>query len=124
MASGEIWYFSVEKRDDELLLTSGWEDFVKAHELKKKDLLIFTWRGNSSFEILIFEANGCEKLSSLFANRIGPNLRKHLNDTAGQHAEPYTLTDYEEASMAPQLVGSTHMASNSKKYHCKAKPSK
>ena len=89
MASGEIWYFSVEKRDDELLLTSGWEDFVKAHELKEKDLLIFTWRGNSSFEILIFEANGCEKLSSLFANRIGPNLRKHLNDTAGQHAEPY-----------------------------------
>ncbi|PAN21632.1 hypothetical protein PAHAL_3G481200 [Panicum hallii] len=122
--SGETWHVCVDKRDDELLLTSGWKDFVKAHELKENDLLIFTCRGNSSFEISIFEASSCEKLSSLFANRIGPNLHKHLNDTAGQHAEPYTLTDSEEASMAPQLVGSTHMASTSKKYNCKTKPRK
>ncbi|PAN21629.1 hypothetical protein PAHAL_3G481200 [Panicum hallii] len=85
--SGETWHVCVDKRDDELLLTSGWKDFVKAHELKENDLLIFTCR-------------------------------------AGQHAEPYTLTDSEEASMAPQLVGSTHMASTSKKYNCKTKPRK
>ncbi|CAL4905494.1 unnamed protein product [Urochloa decumbens] len=122
--SGETWHVGVEKRDNELLLTSGWKDFVKAHELKENDLLIFTCSGNSSFDILIFEASGCEKLSSLFANRAGPNLHKHLNNTKGQNAEPYPLTDSEEASMPPQLVGFTHIASTSKKYNCKTKPRK
>ncbi|CAN6356789.1 unnamed protein product [Urochloa humidicola] len=121
--SGETWHVGVERRDDGLLLTSGWKDFVKAHELKENDLLIFTCSGNSSFDILIFEASGCEKLSSLFANRAGPNLHKHLNDTKGQNAEPYPLTD-SEASMPPQLVGFTHMASTSKKYNCMTKPRK
>ncbi|CAL4891302.1 unnamed protein product [Urochloa decumbens] len=122
--SGETWHVGVDKIADELLLTSGWKDFVKAHKLKENDLLIFTCSGNSSFDILIFEASGCEKLSSLFANRAGPNLYKHLNDTEGQNAEPYPLTDSEEASMPPQLVGSSHMASTSKKYNCKTKPRK
>ncbi|CAL4898177.1 unnamed protein product [Urochloa decumbens] len=124
--SGETWHVGVDKSGDELLLTSGWKDFVKAHELKENDLLIFKYSGNSSFDILIFEASGCEKLSSLFANRAGPNLHKHLNGTEGQNAEPYPLTDSEESSMPlpPQLVGSTHMASTSKKYNCKTKPRK
>ncbi|KAF8733317.1 hypothetical protein HU200_014921 [Digitaria exilis] len=120
--SGETWHVGVEKHDEELHITSGWKDFVKAHELKENDLLTFTCRGNSKFDILIFEASGCEKLSSLFSNRIGHDLHKHLNGM-GQHAEPYSPTDSEEATMPPaKLGGSTHMASNSRKCNCKTKP--
>ncbi|KAF8692268.1 hypothetical protein HU200_039875 [Digitaria exilis] len=122
--SGETWHVGVEKHDEELHLTSGWKDFVKAHQLKENELLTFTCRGNSKFDILMFEASGCEKLSSLFSNRIGPDLHKHLNGM-DEHAEPYAPTDSEEATMPlTKLGGSTHMASNSRKCNCKTKPTK
>ncbi|KAG2630427.1 hypothetical protein PVAP13_3KG267100 [Panicum virgatum] len=67
---------------------SGWEDFVKAHELQENDLLLFTCCGNSSFQVLVFEASGCERVSSMFGNQIGPDMCKHVKNIVGQHGEP------------------------------------
>nr|XP_034588556.1 B3 domain-containing protein Os12g0592300-like [Setaria viridis] len=123
-ASGETWHVGVDKIADELLLTSGWEDFVKVRELQENDVLLFTCSGNSSFDVLIFEASGCEKLSSLFDHKTGPyRMHKHLNDIAGRHAEQY-ITDSEDTVVPSQLVGSTHKASTAKKHNCKGKPRK
>ncbi|KAG2630424.1 hypothetical protein PVAP13_3KG267100 [Panicum virgatum] len=86
--SGKTWHISVDKRGDELFLMSGWEDFVKAHELQENDLLLFTCCGNSSFQVLVFEASGCERVSSMFGNQIGPDMCKHVKNIVGQHGEP------------------------------------
>lgn len=103
---------------------SGWEDFAKAHELQENDLLIFTCCGNSSFEVVVFEASGCEKVSSLFGNRIGPDMCKQFNDIAGKHGEHHSLTvSVEDATAPSQLVRSPHNASSSKKQNGKARPS-
>ncbi|XP_062204609.1 B3 domain-containing protein Os12g0592300-like [Phragmites australis] len=121
--TGETWHVSVTKSADELLLMSGWEYFVKAHELQENDLLLFTCSGNSSFEVRIFESSGCEKVPSLF----GPNMCKHFNAMAARHADHYSLSDSESSdddSTPSRLVGSPNNASTSKKSSGKTKPRK
>ncbi|KAJ1266119.1 hypothetical protein BS78_08G126600 [Paspalum vaginatum] len=89
--SGETWNMGIAKHASKVLLMSaGWEDFVKAHQLQEGDLLIFTCSGNSSFDVLIFEPSGCEKGNS--------------------------LSDSEDTATPSQLVGSSlQYASTSKK---------
>ncbi|PUZ67691.1 hypothetical protein GQ55_3G455300 [Panicum hallii var. hallii] len=118
--SGETWNIGVDKHVDELFLVSRWEDFVKAHRLRENDLLVFTCSGDSSFDVLIFEASGCEKVSSLFGSSTGPDMRKRLNDMAdrgkpGKQAEHYALTDSEDTTTRSHLAGFPHHASTSKK---------
>ncbi|KAL6847031.1 hypothetical protein ACP4OV_022884 [Aristida adscensionis] len=120
--NGEIWHIGIDRHADELFLTSGWEDFVKAQDLQDNDLIVFTCTGKTSFEVLIFEAGGCEKVSSLFANRTGPNMCKRFNKV-GQHAEHYSLSS-DDTSMSSQPVGSPHRASTSKKSSGKTKSRK
>ncbi|TVU49379.1 hypothetical protein EJB05_00687 [Eragrostis curvula] len=112
--SGETWHVGVEKDADELFLKSGWEDFVKAHELHENDLLIFTCSGNSSFEVLIFEASGCEKASSLFADKTGPDMCKYSEANRGQLDGHYSLSVSEDTTTPSQLVGSPQGASTQK----------
>ena len=102
---------------------SGWEDFVKAHELQENDLLLFTCCGNSSFQVLVFEASGCERVSSMFGNQIGPDMCKHVKNIAGQHGKHCSVNDSEDTTIPSQLVRSPHNASSSKKLSGKTKPS-
>ncbi|KAM0862921.1 hypothetical protein ACQ4PT_044958 [Festuca glaucescens] len=123
--SGETWRVGVSKVADEMFLGSGWGDFSKAHELQENDLLLFTCNGRSSFEVQIFDACGCEKLSPLFTGR----MCKHFDDIVmGQQVEKYSPTVHDDSdddtSVPSQLVGSPHRASTSKKYSVKSKPSK
>jgi hypothetical protein len=84
--------------------------------LQENDALLFTCSGNSSFEVLIFEAGGCEKLPSLFDHKAGPRMCQHLE-------EQYILTDSKDVGVPSELVGSPHKASTSKKHNFKDKPS-
>jgi hypothetical protein len=111
----------VSKVHDELFLGSGWGDFAKAHEIQENDLLLFTCSGRSSFEVLIFDASGCEKLSPLFSSR----MCKYLDDMVmGQQLEKYSDNSSDDTSVPSQLVGSALKASASKKYSVNGKPSK
>ncbi|KAJ4804416.1 B3 domain-containing protein [Rhynchospora pubera] len=64
--SGRTWRIEVLKSENKLSLKSGWRNFVIANKIDKNDLLIFKHRGNSSFNVLIFDSSGCEKVVSLF----------------------------------------------------------
>ncbi|KAI4987092.1 hypothetical protein ZWY2020_019892 [Hordeum vulgare] len=122
--SGETWHVGVSKVANELFMRSGWRDFAKAHELQENDLLLFTSTGIASFEVLIFDESGCEKLSPLFAGR----MRKHFDnmvDQAGVDQYPPTDdsdSDDGDTSVPSEFVGSPHKASTSKKYSTKIKP--
>lgn len=121
--STETWNITVEKRDYGLFLVSGWEDFVKAHELQENDLLLFTCCGNSSFEVIVFEASGYEKMSSLFGNRTGPDMCKQFKDMPGSHGERYSLSDSEDTTTPSQMLGSHHNNTSSDESTGKSKPS-
>uniref|UniRef100_A0A0D9Y112 TF-B3 domain-containing protein n=1 Tax=Leersia perrieri TaxID=77586 RepID=A0A0D9Y112_9ORYZ len=123
--SGKTWCVGIEKVADELLLMSGWEDFAKAHELQENDLLFFSCKGNSngicSFDVLIFDASGCEKLSCFFISKKYSYICKHFNNTDSQNAEQYLSSDCEDTNTPPYLLGSPHKDSTSKKLSGKTK---
>lgn len=100
---------------------SGWGDFAKAHELQENDLLFFTCSGGFSFDVLIFDASGCEKVSCFFTNNKGSYMRQHFNNIVGQQAEHCLLSDSEDTSTPSQLIASPHKASTSKKLKGKTK---
>ncbi|KAJ1690152.1 hypothetical protein LUZ63_014307 [Rhynchospora breviuscula] len=62
--SGRTWQIEVLKSENELSLKSGWRNFVTANKIDKNDLLVFKYRGNSSFNVLVFDPSGCEKVVS------------------------------------------------------------
>ncbi|XP_048528448.1 B3 domain-containing protein Os12g0592300-like [Triticum urartu] len=115
--SGEEWRVGVEKIADELFFMPGWVEFARAHELQENDLLFFKCSGNGSFDVLIFDAGGCEKVSCFFASKKGTNMRKQFDNIVCQHGEEHCiLSDSNDTSMPlSQLVRSTHKASTSKK---------
>ncbi|XP_044948004.1 B3 domain-containing protein Os12g0592300-like [Hordeum vulgare subsp. vulgare] len=130
--SGETWHVGVTKVADGLFFSSGWGDFVKAHELQENDLLVFTFSGNSSFDVLIFDASGYEKLSSLFAG--ADSMRKHFDGMVGQQVEQYSQSDDDDddygdnadddTSVPSQSIESRQKVSASKKISGKSKPRK
>ncbi|XP_037437707.1 B3 domain-containing protein Os12g0592300-like [Triticum dicoccoides] len=115
--SGEEWRVGGEKIADELFFMPGWEEFAKAHELQENDLLLFKCSGNGSFDVLIFDPSGCEKVSCFFANKKGTSMHKQFTNIVGQQGEEHCmLSDSEEASMPlSEPVGRPHKASTSKK---------
>uniref|UniRef100_A0ACD5U083 Uncharacterized protein n=1 Tax=Avena sativa TaxID=4498 RepID=A0ACD5U083_AVESA len=123
--SGETWRVGVSKVADELFLGSGWGDFAEANALQENDLLLFTCSGRSSFEVLIFDASGYERLSPFFTGR----MCKHFDEMVmGQQVELYSPSVDEDSdddtSVPSQLVGSPHKASTSRKCSVKSKPRK
>nr|CAD1841382.1 unnamed protein product [Ananas comosus var. bracteatus] len=70
--SGDIWRIGLTKLANDIVLQSGWKEFVDAHCIEENDLLIFKYYESSSFEVLIFDGSGCEKASSFFAKKNVP----------------------------------------------------
>lgn len=70
--SGDIWRIGLTKLANDIVLQSGWKDFVDAHRIEENDLLIFKYCESSSFEVRIFDGSGCEKASSFFAKKNDP----------------------------------------------------
>ena len=63
---GYTFNVQVAKNLSKLVLQSGWESFVSAHDLKKMDFLVFKYDGMSRMKVLIFDPSGCEKVPRCF----------------------------------------------------------
>ncbi|CAM0876778.1 unnamed protein product [Alopecurus aequalis] len=115
--SGDTWRVGAEKTADELFFVSGWEEFAKAHELQENDLLMFKCSGSGSFNVLIFDSSGSEKVSCFFADKKGANMRKQFDSIVGQQAEGHCLLSHSDNVIVPlsQPPGFPHKASTSKK---------
>ncbi|KAJ4781532.1 B3 domain-containing protein [Rhynchospora pubera] len=62
--SGDTWHISLIWSGEELVLQSGWNQFIVANSVSQNDLLVFRFIGGSKFEVLIFDPNGYEKNSN------------------------------------------------------------
>ncbi|PUZ37932.1 hypothetical protein GQ55_9G157800 [Panicum hallii var. hallii] len=70
--SGKTWSIGVgNNANDEVMLQSGWKEFVSAHGIEEGDYLLFKYSGVSSFDVLMFDSSGCEKTSPHFAKNHG-----------------------------------------------------
>ncbi|XP_058081446.1 B3 domain-containing protein REM16-like isoform X2 [Magnolia sinica] len=74
--SGYMWDVGLIRTDDEMSLQNGWREFAEEHSLVVNDLLVFTYVGDSQFDVLIFGRGGCEKVGSYFIRKCGTNQYK------------------------------------------------
>nr|XP_045090277.1 putative B3 domain-containing protein Os03g0621600 [Aegilops tauschii subsp. strangulata] len=61
----------ITKNLEKLVLDSGWKAFVRAHNLRTGDFLLFKYDGHSQLKVLIFGPSGCEKIQAC-------NLKKNV----------------------------------------------
>ncbi|XP_045084330.1 B3 domain-containing protein Os12g0592300 isoform X2 [Aegilops tauschii subsp. strangulata] len=102
--SGETWHVGVTKVANDLFFSSGWGDFVKAHELQENDLLVFTFSGNSSFEV----------------EQYSPSDDSDEDDDNDDDDDD----DDDDTSVPSQLIESPHKVSTLRKFSGKTKPRK
>ena len=97
--SGYTWHVKIERSqsDNTFALQSGWKEFVTANKIYENDILVFTFKDNSSFKVLIFDRSGCEKLAPFFA--------KNMNTEPGKEstrviASPHQQVEKEIISLS------------------------
>lgn len=62
--NGSLYDVEVTKRFGKVVLQHGWGDFVDVHHIEENSFLLFRHIENSCFEVLILDADGCEKMLS------------------------------------------------------------
>ncbi|XP_074300420.1 uncharacterized protein LOC141631677 [Silene latifolia] len=58
---GLVWRANLSYIGDYLHITSGWEDFVAEHSLNTGDFLVFHYVPDSTFLVMTFDSDGCNK---------------------------------------------------------------
>ncbi|XP_078173711.1 B3 domain-containing protein Os03g0620400-like isoform X2 [Carex rostrata] len=101
--SGYTWPVKIvwSDSDNTFALKSGWKEFVTANKIYENDILVFTYKDNSSFKVLIFDRSGCEKVAPFFAKNMNtkPESEK-LNDSPSRASgAPYREVKIEIISL-------------------------
>ncbi|KAK1373711.1 B3 DNA-binding domain protein [Heracleum sosnowskyi] len=53
--SGSVWSVDLEKQKDEVWMQNGWPEFAKFYSISFGYLLVFEYKGDAKFEVLIFD---------------------------------------------------------------------
>ncbi|GAB2218841.1 hypothetical protein Droror1_Dr00002073 [Drosera rotundifolia] len=70
--SGATWDVDLVLRDGIMYFLNGWEKFAKAYSLEENDILIFKYRGSTSFDVIIFSGSTfCEREAVYFIRKCG-----------------------------------------------------
>jgi hypothetical protein len=62
--NGNLYAVEVTEHFNKVILRHGWGDFADDHHIEENNFLLFRHIDNSLFEVLIFDADGCEKVFS------------------------------------------------------------
>ncbi|XP_039144816.1 putative B3 domain-containing protein Os04g0347400 [Dioscorea cayenensis subsp. rotundata] len=74
-STGEFWHVKVQKTEEGLFFTDGWEEMIKAHGLGEGCILFFCYEGNMVFTLKIFGHDAC-RINNFCINRKGFKNRK------------------------------------------------
>ncbi|KAK2665196.1 hypothetical protein Ddye_003770 [Dipteronia dyeriana] len=70
--NGRTWHVQLTKEEKKILfLLDGWHDFVKYYSISAGSFMVFKYRKNSSFHVLIFDQSACEIQYPIYHG--GPN---------------------------------------------------
>ncbi|KAM0850537.1 hypothetical protein ACQ4PT_053020 [Festuca glaucescens] len=92
----------ITRNHDELVLQSGWEAFVSAHDLKVGDLLLFKYNGLSRLEVLVFDPSGCEKVESCLV--INNTDQEPIDISTSYHDIPINSTQSDRPNQGNEIV--------------------
>lgn len=93
--SGGLWEVRLKTNDDVMFFKHGWNDFVKDHSLKEKDLLVFKYNGDSRFDVLVFDGeSSCERASAYFVRKVaciesssGCHEKRKIGENSGEGSQ-------------------------------------
>lgn len=129
-SSGITWHVKLIRSNNTFALRSGWKDFVSDNKIDENDVLVFTYNGNSSFKVLIFDPSGCEKAAPFFAVKIGTESEE-LNGSSIQvisapHSEVkkeiiYLSSGSDVESSREISSCAARMLMTGERFHCKRK---
>ncbi|KAI9125578.1 hypothetical protein K1719_002996 [Acacia pycnantha] len=58
---GRVWKMELKKSENEVVFCKSWEEFVKYYSLRFGYFLVFTYGGNSQFNVVIFDQSAAEE---------------------------------------------------------------
>ena len=58
--NGSIWQVRLEKANNNIWVRGGWQDFVEHHSINYGYFLVFKYKGNSKFQVLVFDMTATE----------------------------------------------------------------
>ncbi|KAK9993955.1 hypothetical protein SO802_023658 [Lithocarpus litseifolius] len=58
--NGSIWQVRLEKANNNIWFRGGWRDFVDYHSINYGYFLVFKYKGNSKFHVLVFDMTATE----------------------------------------------------------------
>ena len=70
----------VAKNQEKLVLTVGWRQFIENYDLQIGDSLMFRYKGNSQFNVMIFDKLGREKALSVVLAPFLPQVQDKRNE--------------------------------------------
>ncbi|XP_074303976.1 B3 domain-containing protein REM14-like [Silene latifolia] len=67
--NGLVWPAKLSYIGDHLHISSGWKEFVKEHSLKSGDFVVFHYVPDTTFFVMAFDSDGCNKVAPLVKKR-------------------------------------------------------
>ncbi|XP_039783394.1 B3 domain-containing protein Os03g0619600-like isoform X1 [Panicum virgatum] len=109
--NGSVYDVEVTKRFNKVVLRHGWGDFVDAHYIEENNFLLFRHVENSTFEVLILDSDGCEKVFSCAGIKNTRSVQDKIVDSV--YISRSSFHDTTESSASERLVrsekgGSSH----------------
>ncbi|CAN6310172.1 unnamed protein product [Urochloa humidicola] len=114
--NGNLYDVEVTERFKKVILRHGWGDFIDAHHIEENNFLLFRHIENSRFEVLILDADGCEKVFSC-AGIKNTSVQENIVDSV--YFSRSSCHDTTESSASERLVrrekgGSRHRGKTAK----------
>ncbi|KAF7043896.1 hypothetical protein CFC21_053198 [Triticum aestivum] len=105
--NGHSYTIGVAKYPDKLVLQAGWETFVKTYDLHMDDCVVFRYKGNSQFDVIVFDRFGREKAFSVIRDSAPPVQESHNSgtenlDRSHGHSQPMEVQSPIENANHPE----------------------
>uniref|UniRef100_A0A0E0KGE3 TF-B3 domain-containing protein n=1 Tax=Oryza punctata TaxID=4537 RepID=A0A0E0KGE3_ORYPU len=120
--SGYTFDVQVTKKLNRLVLESGWDSFVNAHDLNMGDFLVFNYNGDFLLQVLIFDPSGCEKSTSCSMenaiDHVGQGWKAHTDISTSTHDQPNGNKHWmqKDSSSEGNKIGNTRSSNTPSKF--------
>jgi hypothetical protein len=81
--NGHSYTIGVAKYPDKLVLREGWRGFVETYDLHMDDCVVFRYKGDYKFDVIVFDRFGREKASSVIVDSGSPPPYAQERHTSG-----------------------------------------
>lgn len=112
--SGTIWNVGLTRDNNgTLFFKYGWKEFVEDHCLQENEILVFKYKGDSSFDVLIFDHKSfCEKEACYFVKKCRHGELGNSSKSKANGIESFEVADgpQEEVECTPHAKKSFEAA--------------